>query len=185
MKYDSFKHITTKLVALTRLQFSENLWISGATCAFCFKQNIIMTNLAAKHLNFRLLFDDGTSTHRSVDWCTGTPPALYHHNETTDSSVECFDKNNNSKSSVSKSGLRFSFWATRSTRSESEENATVESEGGLFLTLRSGAMTTLQIYPQLLGNLASETTFDPWKVVFSWGKVGKGALFQKALCYQF
>ena len=39
---------------------------------------------------------------------------------------------------------------------------------------------SIQIYPQLVGNMASETTFDHWKVFFSWGKVRKRALNQKA-----
>ena len=63
--------------------------------------------------------------------------------------------------------LDFRFGQPEVPLSESEEDATVESESGLFFILRSGTKTRIQIYPQLLGNMASETIFDPWKVVFS------------------
>ena len=44
---------------------------------------------------------------------------------------------------------------------------------------------SIQIYPLLVGNMASETTFDTWKVVFSWGQMRKMALSQKDLCSRF
>ena len=36
-----------------------------------------------------------------------------------------------------------------------------------------------------MGIMASETTFDPWKVVFSWGKMRKTRFSQKPLNFRF
>ena len=40
---------------------------------------------------------------------------------------------------------------------------------------------SIETYPYIVGNMASETTFDHWKVFFSWGKVRKRALTQNPL----
>ena len=44
---------------------------------------------------------------------------------------------------------------------------------------------SIQIYPLLVGNMASETTFGRWKVVFSWGKVRKMSFSQKFAITQY
>ena len=44
---------------------------------------------------------------------------------------------------------------------------------------------SIQIYPLLVGNMASETTFGHWKVVFSWGKGRKMTFSQKPLNSRF
>ena len=44
---------------------------------------------------------------------------------------------------------------------------------------------SIQIYPLLVGNMASETTFGHWKVVFSWGKGRKMTFSQNPLISRF
>ena len=44
---------------------------------------------------------------------------------------------------------------------------------------------SIQIYPLLVGNMASETTFGHWKVVFSWGKGRKMTFSQNPLSSRF
>ena len=44
---------------------------------------------------------------------------------------------------------------------------------------------SIQIYPLLVGNMASETTFGHWKVVFSWGKGRKMTFSQNPLKTRF
>ena len=44
---------------------------------------------------------------------------------------------------------------------------------------------SIQIYPLLVGNMASETTFGHWKVVFSWGKGRKMTFSQNLLIARF
>ena len=44
---------------------------------------------------------------------------------------------------------------------------------------------SIQIYPLLVGNMASETTFGHWKVVFSWGKGRKMTFSQNPLNSRF
>ena len=44
---------------------------------------------------------------------------------------------------------------------------------------------SIKIYPLLVGNMASETTFGHWKVVFSWGKGRKMTFSQNPLSSRF
>ena len=84
------------------------------------------------------------------------------------------------------SGLRFSFRAL--------EVPKLFCENDLFLTLGLGTSNARNKNlrplfntnnPLLVGNMASETTFGHWKVVFSWGKGRKMTFSQNPLSSRF
>ena len=71
---------------------------------------------------------------------------------------------------VLKIGLRFSFRVRVRKRPLSPSTVAFSSLSDRPLPVLETKITdhfSIQIYPQIVGNIASETTFDPWKVVFS------------------
>ena len=96
--------------------------------------------------------------------------------------------------SCQKSGLTFLFWPLEVLIQKVRKSHFLSWKGGFSSLSYTGPTTaemkiwdhfSIQIYPLLVGNMASETTFGHWKVVFSWGKGRKMTFSQNPLKTRF